>query len=396
MHDFIKWTLITLGSLASLAIIAVFILFIVGGIFTRPKYLLPWSKSYAKQFNDPRVQLIANAELAPNGHNMQPWKITLDKSNPNVMYLYVDTNKLTPKVDPLYRQTLVSEGTFLEYLKVGGQKLGINTAITLFPNGQYDESNIVNSMSELPVAKVTISKNTTIDSSLYDYMFLADTNRGPYKPTKLTANQINKLINSSTSPNVSITTYQDTANLTKLGAFANAGTKIESTVTSVSKEFANVFRSNEYQKNQYRYGFSVEGQGTTGAMKYLLQGLITLFPSFNNDSASAKRDISLAQNEVSHTPAYAIILTKDNSRTSQVEAGMTYSKLVLEAHSLGLVMQPPSQVLEEYPEMATQHTLITQEYAPNGQTIQMFFRVGQPIKEYPVSMREAATSFIAQ
>jgi len=126
-----------------------------------------------------------------------------------------------------------------------------------------------------------------------------------------------------------------------------------------------------------------------------LQGLITIFPSYTNFQASAKTDNTLTANAVAHTPAYAMILTKDNSRSSQVEAGMTYSKLVLEAHSLGLVMQPPSQVLEEYPEMATQHALITKEYAPSGDTIQMFFRVGQPTKQYPLSMREATTSFIS-
>jgi len=72
MHNFTRWSLIALGALASLAIVAVFILFVVGGVFTSAKYLLPWSKSYAQQFSDPRIQLVANAELAPNGHNMQP------------------------------------------------------------------------------------------------------------------------------------------------------------------------------------------------------------------------------------------------------------------------------------------------------------------------------------
>jgi len=385
---------IIIGSLLSLAALAVIILLVVGGMFAGNASMQPWLKSYAKGFTDPRIQLVASAELAPNGHNMQPWNIELDKADSNVLYLYVDTKKLTPAVDPLYRQTLVSQGTFLEYMRVSGLKMGLQTSTTLFPRGQYDENNIIDSMKNIPVARVTLSKINTANDSLYDYMFLADTNRGSYKSTKLTADQSLILTNTSSDPIISVALYDDSDDLAKLGAYANAGTQIESTVERVSIESANVFRSNEYQKNQYRYGFSVEGQGTEGVMKYLLQGLITLFPSLTNTEASAKTDIAITQNAVSHTPAYALIVSKDNSRISQVQAGMTYSRLVLVAHSLGLAMQPPSQVLEEYPEMAKQYASIASQYAPDGGTIQMFFRLGVPTKQFPTSMRQDAMSFV--
>jgi len=395
IHTFFHWALLIMGALGALAVVAVCVLLVVGGIFAGAAYTRPWSPSYAQGFSDPRVQLVANGELAPNGHNMQPWKVILDKTDAKVMYLYVDTDKLTPAVDPLYRQTLVSQGTFLEYMQVAGQKLGIGTSIALFPNGQYDEKNIVESMKALPVAKVTIATTQPASSGLYDYMFLADTNRESYKPDPLTSTQVSQLVKSNTDETVSVIVYQDEANLTKLGKFANAGTEIESAVHSTNVESANVFRANEYQKNQYGYGFSVEGQGTTGFMKYLLQGLITLFPSLVDEQSSMKTNIASTKNAVAHTPAYAMLLTKDNSRVSQVKAGMAYSKLVLTAHSAGLVMQPPSQVLEEYPEMATQYALIHKEYAPSGDTIQMFFRVGQPTKAFPVSIREDVMKFIS-
>ena len=84
-----------------------------------------------------------------------------------------------------------------------------------------------------------------------------------------------------------------------------------------------------------------------------------------------------------NTPAYALIITKDDRRTQQVKSGMLYSRLVLTAHSVGFVMQPPSQVLEEYSEMTEPYEKIHADYAPDGGTIQMFFRIGQPTQGIP-------------
>lgn len=51
-------------------------------------------------------------------------------------------------------------------------------------------------------------------------------------------------------------------NVNKLGSYAMKGASIEADVNRVMKESETIFRANEYQKNKYRYGFSVEGQGT--------------------------------------------------------------------------------------------------------------------------------------
>lgn len=91
-----------------------------------------------------------------------------------------------------------------------------------------------------------------------------------------------------------------------------------------------------------------------------------------------------------------MIVTSDNSRTEQVESGILYSKLVLTGHTLGLVMQPLSQVLEEYPEMKAPYTEFKQAYAPDGGTVQMLFRVGEPTKNTPLSMRRDVMDLIVQ
>ncbi|MCU1585566.1 MAG: hypothetical protein JWM49_2122 [Microbacteriaceae bacterium] len=62
----------------------------IGGIFVPATYLQPWSATYYQQFSDPRMQVVAHAVLAPNGHNMQPWTVQLDKTDPDILDLYTD------------------------------------------------------------------------------------------------------------------------------------------------------------------------------------------------------------------------------------------------------------------------------------------------------------------
>lgn len=369
------------------------ILFTASGVFLKPKYLEPWQKSYSGKFDDPRIRLVAHGLLAANGHNMQPWKIKLD-TNKNVFYLFTDSARLTKEVDPFARQTMITQGTFLEYVRVAGEKLGYKTDIVLFPDGDYDEQNLVESMKKKPVAKITITKVAPKSSSLYDFMFLSDTNRAAYQPTQLTSDQIKQLLAINTNADMTIKIFEDKENMKKLGSYAVKGAEIESAIHRISEETANVFRANEYQKNKYRYGFSFEGQGITGIMKHVMQGLITLIPSLNNEKASSDMYVKSTQISVDNTPSYAMIITKVNSRIQQVESGMLYSRLVLTAHSLGFVMQPLSQVLEEYPEMKEQYSKIHKEYAPDGGTIQMLFRIGKPTQEYPLSLRRDVMDLI--
>lgn len=391
-----KTMTIIFSCICALIFIAFISLFIISGIFESPKYLEPWQKTYSQKFDDPRIRLVAHGLLAANGHNMQPWRIQLDKDNPMVFYLYADRDRLTNEVDPLARQMMITQGTFLEYVKIAGDELGYKTAVELFPKGSYDEQKLSESMKTKPVAKIILSKDKPQSSPLYDSMFLPDTNRAAYQSNKLTSEQISQLEAINNDANMSIKIFQDKENLDKLGNYAMKGAAIEAGVDRVMKETEVIFRANEYQKNKYRYGFSVEGQGTSGIMKHIMQGLVTLFPSMNSGKASSDMFIQSTRTSVDNTPAYAIIITKDNSRSSQVKSGILYSRLILEAHRLGFVMQPLSQVLEEYPEMKEPYGSIHRDYASDGGTIQMLVRLGKSTKEVPQSMRRDVMDLITR
>ena len=109
-HRARRVTLVIVGSVVGVLALALGTVLTVGGLFVPAVYLQPWAKSYAAQFTDPRMKVVAQALLAPSGHNMQPWTVTLDTSDPDVLYLYTDPKRLTLAVDPLARQTMVRTG----------------------------------------------------------------------------------------------------------------------------------------------------------------------------------------------------------------------------------------------------------------------------------------------
>lgn len=370
--------------------------FFISGVFEKQTYLEPWDRQYFQKSGDPRVQLAAHGLLAANGHNMQPWKIRLDPADSNAFYLYADSGRLTKEVDPFARQMMITQGTFLEYVAQAGGQLGYKTAISLFPNGGYDENNLVQSMDTLPVAKVTIEKTQPGNGPLYPYMFAPDTNRAPYQAGPLDAGELGALQSTALEEGVSLQVFDQKKDTDELGKIAMQAATIEGGVDRVMQETNDIFRPNEYEKNKYRYGFSVEGQGTTGIMAHIMQGLVTVFPSLNSGKGASDQFIQSTQKSIDNTPAYAMIKTSDNSRKSQVLSGMVYSRLVLTGQSAGIAMQPLSQVLEEYREMEGPYTQIHSEYAQGGETIQMLFRMGKPTQDVAQTMRRDVGDLVVQ
>ncbi|AKB28614.1 hypothetical protein MSSIT_1895 [Methanosarcina siciliae T4/M] len=379
-----KVTFAVLGIL----VIGIFSLVMVDGAFLPKKYLEPWSGTYHTQFEDPRVQVLAHGVLAPNSHNLQSWRVVLEGENS--FLLYVDPGRLSPKADPPGRQVTISQGTFLEYVGVAAGNLGYEAEMQLFPEGEYGPEGTATNLGSKPVARV-ILKETTREtepesSILYKSMFVPDAYRVPYREMQLSKEDIETLEALSTE-NVTILIFQDPESLESLGNIVLRAAEVETGNDGIQKEGFELFRPNEWKKNEYRYGFSLDGQGLPAFNIHLMQGLISLFPFLNSPEVSGQSFLSQTESAVENTPAYALIITKGNSRTAQVEAGILYSRFLLAATDMGYAMQPMSQALEEYPEMAEIYMEIHEAYTGENETIQMLIRVGVPEKEVSPTMR---------
>jgi hypothetical protein len=80
--------------------------------------------------------------------------------------------------------------------------------------------------------------------------------------------------------------------------------------------------------------------------------------------------------------------TDGNDRKTQIAAGRAYARLNLKATELGVAMQPHSQTLQEYPEMAALFAAMRRATATGeGRTLQMFFRLGYAAQTGPSPRR---------
>ena len=96
--------------------------------------------------------------------------------------------------------------------------------------------------------------------------------------------------------------------------------------------------------------------------------------------------------KIDSTPAFAWLMTRDNSRATQIAAGRAWVRLQLAGTAQGLAMQPLSQALQEYPEQQGPYGDIHRlcGAAATGQTLQMWARVGYAPAVPPAPRRRLA------
>ncbi len=92
--------------------------------------------------------------------------------------------------------------------------------------------------------------------------------------------------------------------------------------------------------------------------------------------------------------AFGWIASSDNARVTQIAVGRAFVRLQLTATRLGVALQPHSQALQEYPEMAgLRASMLRETGTAPGDTLQMFFRLGYAGDPGP-SPRRALDSFV--
>jgi len=91
----------------------------------------PFANAKSLGLTDPIFSAINCGIAAPNPHNTQAWKFKI--LGPLEMLLYVDEQRILPVTDPPTRQIHIGQGTFLETLNLGANRLGYTTRIDLFP-----------------------------------------------------------------------------------------------------------------------------------------------------------------------------------------------------------------------------------------------------------------------
>jgi len=320
---------------------------------------------------DLRRWVLSHALLAPHSHNLQSWRA--DLAQPGAILLSCDLGRVLPETDPFGRQIVMSHGTFLEVLDLAARERGHRAEIEPFPQGVFDAQRL----DGRPLARVRLVPDAAVARDpLFAQVLRRHTNREAYEARVPTPEALNAIAAAARAPGLRAGfTGGDGGELERHRRIANEAWRIELTTPRTILESYKWLRIGPAEIDRHRDGLSIN----TPLVRFAdAVGL------FDRTKAPAPGDRAIAQQvedfarKLAATPAFFWLVSEGNDRVTQLRAGRAYVRAQLAATAQGLAMQPLSQALQEYPEMAMPHAEIHALLGASRpqQTVQMWARLG--------------------
>ena len=298
------------------------------------------------------MKALSYAILAPNPHNRQPWVAELQGDDQ--VTIHRDRTLNLPETDPFDRQLTIGMGCFLELLRMAAAEDGHTLETDLFPQGD-----------DGPVAVIRFTEGGKKDP-LFAHIFDRHTNRNGYEDRAIEADVQATLAKFCTIKS-------DQADVTALRTLTWDAMEIEMTTKHVMLESVELMRFGKAEIETNPDGISLGGPFLESLM---LAGMLSRKDQADQTSASFKQALDMIQKAMMATNAYAVITSNGNTRDDQINAGRDWIRLQLAATEHGLAMQPVSQALQEYPEMAAHYAQLHEMLTAPGETVQMLGRLG--------------------
>ena len=327
--------------------------------------LAPWDRA-GQMYEEPRMRALSYAILAPNPHNRQPWLV--DLSRPGQVVLRVDTDRLLPDTDPFNRQITVGLGCFLELLVMAAAQDGFAVDLEVFPQGADDLA-----LDDRPVAIATFRAGAAMPDPLFAHVMTRRSNKDPFDTNRPVAPETIAQIASAAIHGSRVTGDASEPSIAMLRQLTTDAMIVEIDTPHTFQESVDLFRIGkaEVEANPDGIDFSgplFETLGTFGLMTREAMADPTT-SMFAQGKAAVLANTQTAMGHLWQA-------TRGNSRADQIIAGRDWLRLNLAATAAGVDMQPLSQALQEFPEMALHYSAAHALLAQDGETLQMLCRLG--------------------
>lgn len=312
-----------------------------------------------------RERFLSYALLAPNPHNRQPWRVRLDGEDG--LTLFCDLDRRLPETDPFDRQITIGCGAFLEVLSLAAAAEGVSMEAVAFPDGEPQPR-----LDARPVASVRFTDTGRAKDPLFDHVLTRVTNREPNTKRMPDPADIDLVLRAGTAEGVACSGAMGAAEVAQMRDLAWRGFERESLTASAHGESVNLMRIGKAEVETHRDGICLDGP-MMEALK--VAGLASRESMRDPESAGFAQMLSMMKGGAMSAPAFVWQTTAGNSRAEQIAAGRAYARLTLAIAERGLSVQPYSQALQEYAEMADLYEE-AQSLLGDGRVVQMFVRVG--------------------
>lgn len=339
---------------------------------TPQKALAPWEA--AGRYEEFRRRALSFALLAPNPHNRQPWLV--DLVGDNEVVLYVDTAKLLPETDPFSRQITIGLGCFLELMRLAAADAGYQVDIAIFPEGEDERT-----LNNRPVARAIFKADPNAKRDpIFAHVMERRSLKEPYDTARPVDANVISVLAASANSGTRFGGSVDPTDIARYRALTREALRIEIETPRTYQESVDLFRIGHREIDANPDGIDFSGPLFEGLRLF---GIFTRESATDTSSSAYKAGLDAVYSNADTAMGHIWLVTSTNTRRDQIAAGMDWLRVNLAATGIGLAMQPLSQALQEYPEMASLYADIHKRLAPEGGTVQMFARIGYGPKTAP-------------
>lgn len=323
----------------------------------------PWAR--AGSYPDVRRRALSYALLAPNPHNRQPWRVRLEGED--ALTLFCDLQRRLPVTDPRDRQITMGCGAFLELLAIAAAQEGYRAEIVPFPAGED-----MATLDARPVARVTFVAGGATPDPLFAHITSRHTNRLVYEARAVPADVLARLADGGRAFGVSATTIGESPLAEALRDLTWRANEREMRTRAAMQESIDLMRIGAREVEANPDGIVLEG---TMIEVGRLFGILSREALADTSSSAFRQGLDQYREKARSARAFGWLVNDNASRADQLAAGRAYARFHLTATALGLAVQPWSQALQEYREMADLHAE-AQQLLGDGRCVQMLVRVG--------------------
>lgn len=324
-------------------------------------------------FHEPILKALAFGLNAPNPHNTQAWKFKV--INEMEALFFVDEKRLLTATDPIARQIHIGCGAFIALFQLGAGSLGYSAMVEYLPEGDYGFSEI----GKKPVAKLSIQRSGIGKDVLSNQVFTRQTNRSTYQGNILTDDEFKKVINLTKPEFSSVELINDPQALRPVLELLYKGMEVECYDWNAFDESRKWFRV-KGDIAAKRDGINLRVGGTKpGFNLWLTETLLHGYPkNLWHSEYSIKGVLKGHYEKVMSSKGVVIFKTSTNNLIDWIKCGQDYARFQLAAYDQGFVMNPLSQVLQEYASMKKLYDQFNQMMqVEDPAKVQMAVRIGR-------------------
>lgn len=300
----------------------------------------PWREAGAI-FDDARLNALSYAILAPNPHNRQPWLIELAE-DPMAFTLFCQLDRRLPMTDPADRQITIGLGAFLELFKMAAAEQGFEAAIEAFPEGEAFPR-----LDARPIARVRLNPANAQTDPLFRYALDRRTNRNTFEDRDVPAEVLSKVFAKAGLKDAPYTVSADRVG--ELIGMSRDAWLIEMATERTHQESTKLMRVGAKAVTANPDGITLLGPFMEASR---LTGMMDAEEMNDPASQAYAGTKKFYLDLIDSAKAFGWLITPGNRRVDQLAAGADWLRLNLAATEAGLALQPLSQALQEFPEMA--------------------------------------------